>query len=138
MQYDELQQLHQSIISLPKKYPFWLRAFWAQFGPNLCNLMSHDSLSEDLFEDFWHHEVQKIDKVILNHFSKNLILGQYRPSLAQNCTMLYQINCSRDFQKHSSMIWCNSQTLVIFVNFPKRFLFQTSGNHSKNGATLFS
>ena len=116
------------LVNLPKKLPFQLRTIWTQFGPNLCNLMSHDSLIEDLFKVLWHHEVQKIDKISLSHFSKNLLLGQYGPNLAQNCTMLYQINCSRDFQKYSSMMWCNSQTLVIFVNFPKKFLFQTSGN----------
>ena len=84
-------------VNLPKKFPFWLRSFWAQFGPNLCNLMSHDYLSGDFFEVFWHHEVQKIDKVSFNHFSKNLLLGQYGVNLAQNCTMSNQINCSRDF-----------------------------------------
>ena len=31
--------------------------------------------SGDLFEVFWHHEVQKIDKISLNHFSENLLLG---------------------------------------------------------------
>ena len=69
------------LVNLPKKFPFWLRAFWAQFGPNLCNLMSHDSLSEDLFEVLWHHEIQKIDKISLSHFSKNLLLRQYGPNL---------------------------------------------------------
>ena len=63
------------LVNLPKKFPFWLRAIWAQFGPNLSNLMSHDSLSEDLFEVLWHHEVQKIDKISLSHFSKNPLLG---------------------------------------------------------------
>ena len=116
------------LVNLPKTFPFWLRAFWAQFGPHLSNLMSHDSFSGDLFVVFWHNEVQKIDKISLNHFSKNLLLGQYGPNLAQNCTMLHQINCSRDFKKYSSMMWCNSQTLVTFVNFPKKFFFQTSGN----------
>ena len=69
------------LVNLPKKFPFRLRAIWAQFGPNLSNLMSHDSLSEDLFEVLWHHEIQKIDKISLSHFSKNLLLGQYRPKL---------------------------------------------------------
>ena len=65
------------LVNLPKKFPFQRRAIWAQFGPNLCNLMSHDSLSEDLFEVLWHHEIQKIDKISLSHFSKNLLLRQY-------------------------------------------------------------
>ena len=43
--------------------------------------------------------------------------------LAQNYTTLYNINCSSNFQKHSSMIWCNSQTLVILVYFPKKISF---------------
>ena len=34
--------------------------------------MSHDSLSEDLFEVLWHHEIQKIDEISLSNFSKNL------------------------------------------------------------------
>ena len=123
-----ISQTKVLLVNLPKKFPFWPRASQVQFGPDLCNLMYHDSFSGGLFEVFWHHEVQKIDKVSLNHFSKNLLLGQYGPILAQNWTMLYQINCSRDFQKHSSMMWCNSQTLVITVNFLKKFLFQTSGN----------
>ena len=86
------------LVNLPKKLPFQLRTIWTQFGPNLCNLMSHDSLSEDLFEVLWHHEIQKIDKISLSHFSKNLLLGQYRPNLAQNYTILYGINYSRDFR----------------------------------------
>ena len=102
------------LVNLPKKFPFWLRAFWAQFGPNLCNLMFHVSLSGDLFEVFWHYEVQKIDKISLNHFSRNLLLGQYGSNLARNCKMLHQINYSRDFYKHSSMMWCNISHICQF------------------------
>ena len=69
------------LVNLPKEIIFWLRAIWVQFGPNLCNLMSHDSLSEDLFEVLWHHKAQMIDKISLSHFSKNLLLGQYGPTL---------------------------------------------------------
>ena len=45
-------------VSLPKIFSFWARAIWAEFGPKLCNVMSHDSLSEDLFEVLWHDEAQ--------------------------------------------------------------------------------
>ena len=45
-------------VNLPNKFPFWARAIWAKFGPKLCNAMSHDSLSEDLFEVLWHDEAQ--------------------------------------------------------------------------------
>ena len=38
--------------------------------------MSHDSLSQDLLEVFWHHEVQKTDEINLNDFPKNLLLGE--------------------------------------------------------------
>ena len=37
-------------VNLPKKFPLWVRAISAKFGPIFCNLISHDSLSEDLFE----------------------------------------------------------------------------------------
>ena len=37
-------------VILPKKFPFWARAIWAEFGLKICNVMSHDSLSLDLFE----------------------------------------------------------------------------------------
>ena len=45
-------------VNLAKIFPFWARAIWAEFGPKLCNIMSHDSLSEDLFEVLWHDEAQ--------------------------------------------------------------------------------
>ena len=69
------------LVNLLKYFPFWLRTIWAKFGPNLCNLMSHDSLSEDLFEILWHHEIKKIDKISLSHFSKNILLRQFGPNL---------------------------------------------------------
>ena len=37
--------------------------------------MSHDSLSEDLFEVLWHNEVQKIEKIALVIFPKISIWG---------------------------------------------------------------
>ena len=63
------------LVNLPKKFSFQLRAIWAQFVPNLCNLMSHDSLSEDLFEVLWYYEAQKTDKSSLTHFSKKSPFG---------------------------------------------------------------
>ena len=46
------------IVNLPKTFPFWARTIWAEFGPKLCNVMSHDSLSQDLFKVLWHDELQ--------------------------------------------------------------------------------
>ena len=42
-------------VNLPKIFPFWARAIWT---PKLCNVMSHDSLSEGLFELLWHDATQ--------------------------------------------------------------------------------
>ena len=58
-------------VSLPKIFPFWGGAFWAKFRPKLCNIMSHDSLSEDLSEVWQHDEAQyRQTKVALVIFSK--------------------------------------------------------------------
>ena len=70
-------------VNLPKKFPFWARAIWAKFGSKVCNVMSQDSFSEDLFEVLWHDEAQyRQAKVALVIFSKA--------------------------QKHSIMMWCHS------------------------------
>ena len=45
-------------VNLLKIFPFWARPILAEFGPKLCNVMSHDSLSEDLAEVLWHDEAQ--------------------------------------------------------------------------------
>ena len=45
-------------VNLPKIFPFWATAIWAEFWSKLCNVMSRDSLSEDLFEVLWHDEAQ--------------------------------------------------------------------------------
>ena len=39
-------------VNIPKNFPFWVMAISAKFGTILCNLMSHDSLSEDFFCNF--------------------------------------------------------------------------------------
>ena len=62
-------------------------------------------------------------KVVLINFLINLLLGQCGSNLTQNYISLYHINCSKHIQKHFNMIWCNSQTLVILVNFPKKLFF---------------
>ena len=36
-------------VNLPKKFPIRARAICDELGPKLCNVISHDSLSEDLF-----------------------------------------------------------------------------------------
>ena len=46
-------------LNLLEKFPFWVRAISVKFGPILCNRMSHDSLSEDLFEVLWHDNADK-------------------------------------------------------------------------------
>ena len=92
------------LVNLPKKFPFWLRAIWAQFGPNLCNLVSHDSLSEDVFKVLWQHQVQKIDKISLSHFSKNLLLGAIQAQSAPKLHNLISHQLLQRFQKHSSMM----------------------------------
>ena len=43
-------------VNLPLIFPFFARTIWAEFGPKLCNVVSLDSLSEDLFEVLWHNE----------------------------------------------------------------------------------
>ena len=45
-------------VNLPKKFSFWARVIWAEFGPKLCNVMSYDSLFEDLFKVLSYDEVQ--------------------------------------------------------------------------------
>ena len=45
-------------VNLPKIFPFWARAIWAKFGQKLYNVMSHDSLSEELFKVLWRDEAQ--------------------------------------------------------------------------------
>ena len=64
-------------VNLPKKFAFWVRATLAKFGPILCSLMSHDSLSEDLFEILWHDKAQyrwlKVTLVIFPKF-RNILL----------------------------------------------------------------
>ena len=124
MQYNGVQQLDQSNISqFAKKGSFCGQG---QFGPNLVQkyaTLSDDSLSEDLFEILWYDEA--LDKSNLSHFSKKFPFWGIQAHLAEN----YTTNYSRNFQKHSSMVWCNSQTLDIFVTFQKKFLSQTSGKN---------
>ena len=58
-------------VNLPEKLPFWARAIWAEFGPKLCNVTSHHSLSEGPFEVLWHDKAQyKQAKVALVIFPK--------------------------------------------------------------------
>ena len=65
-------------VNLLEKFPFWVRSISAKFGPILCNLMSHDSLSEDLFEVLWHNKAQyrwlKVALVIFPKFRNILSL----------------------------------------------------------------
>ena len=39
-------------------FSLWARAIWAEFGPKLCNIMCHDSFSEDLFDVLCHDKAQ--------------------------------------------------------------------------------
>ena len=81
------------LVNLPKKFPFWARTIQAQFGPKLLNLISHDSFSETLFEILQYDGAKQIGKGRFSYFS--------------------------EFQKPCSMVWYNSQRLVVLVNFPK-------------------
>ena len=47
-----------NISQFTQKVPFQARTTEAQFGPKLWNIMSHDSLSEDLLEVLWHDKTQ--------------------------------------------------------------------------------
>ena len=138
MKYDGYNsQTKLLLVNLPRKAPFWLRAIWVQFGFNLFKPMSHDSLSEDLFEVLWHHEVQKIVKISLIHFSKNLLLGQYQPNLKPS--VLGFALCGFFFKCCSMKI--HSRYTMVTVSFTKISLLCQNGqfgtNLDKNYATLF-
>ena len=124
-------QTKAMFVKLPKKISFWGKG-------KVYNLLSHDSLYQDLLKFYhmiWHNGQTK---VALVNFLKNILLGQYGPNLAQTYTTLYLINYCRDFQKHFSMMGCIIQTLVILVNFSKKFLYGARDNYGKNYATFFS
>ena len=71
--------------------------------------MSHDSLSEDLFEVLLHDEA--LAKSSLRHFfQKNFLFGQNGPNMAQN-------------YKPIALEVCNSSRLVTFVKLSKKILF---------------
>ena len=100
MQYDGVPQFDQSNISqFTQKIPFQARTTEAQLGPKLQNIMSHDSLSEDLLEVLWHDETQQINKSSASHFSKKIYfcgnMGSIWPKITQ--TYMTLTNCSRDF-----------------------------------------
>ena len=48
----------KAAVNLRPKFPFWAREIWAKYGPIWCNVMSHDSLSEDIFEVLWRDMAQ--------------------------------------------------------------------------------
>ena len=92
-----------------------------QFGSNLVQnyanlyLMIHSLRIFLKFFGMMRHQT----KVVLVTCPKKIPFCAIQAHLAQN----YRTNCSRDFKKYSSKMWCNSETLVIFVNFPKNSLF---------------
>ena len=119
MQYDGVQQLDQSNISqFAKKVPFLRKG---NLGPVCPCLMIHSLRIYLKFCGMMRHQT----KVALVTFPKKFLFWA-----------IYTTNCSREFQKHSSMMWCNSQTLVRFVNFPEKLLFKTSVNSGKNGTMV--
>ena len=125
-----------TFVSLPKKFPSRQEKL-IQFGSKLSDLMFHVSLSESCFKFLWHCVVQYIGKRNFSQiFQNNIIFEQYGPHLAQNHTA--HIKFSKDFYEHTGMMKCNSYTLVILVNLPRKFLFGARGNLSTNYATLFS
>ena len=99
--------------------------------------MSYDSLSEDLFEVLWHHEIQKIDKISLSHFFQKSPFGAI---WAQSGTFCLMICSFWIFFKCCSMKVYGRYTMVT-VNFAKISLLGQNGqfwpNLGKNYATLF-
>ena len=132
MQYDGYNSQTKVIVNLPKKIPFLGKG---NLGPIWSKIMQPCPMIHSLkiflkFFGMMRHQT----KVALVTFPKELPFWAIQAHLTQN----YATNCSRGFQKHSSMMWCNSYTLVIFVNFPKKFSFWARGNQGKNYATLYS
>ena len=60
------------LVNLHKQSPFGAKAIWTQFGSRLYNIMSHDSLSEDVLEVLWYNEAQWIGKSSVSQFSKKI------------------------------------------------------------------
>ena len=129
MQYDRVEYFDQSIIGyLPKIFSLWVKAIGAQFWPNLYSLISHD-----LFEDLWHHAIQKIDQSRLSHFSKNLLLGQYGPNLEP--FVLWFALCG--FLKCCSMKIC-TRCAMVTVGFIKISLLGQNGQIGLNLAKNYA
>ena len=61
-----------------KKFPLWARTILSEFGPKLCDVMPHHSLSEGLFEILWHDKAryrqEKVALVIFLKFRNTLSL----------------------------------------------------------------
>ena len=88
MQYDGVKYIKVILVNFPKNS----LSVQVQFGPDLgqscTNLMSYDSLSEDLFEVLWHDEALQI-LTALQIFTKILACGvivrhQSHQSIFQN------------------------------------------------------
>ena len=109
LQYDGIQYLDRTYRKkFTQKVPS-RKGQLIPFGPTLSNLIFHDSLSDNFFEfcDMIRHNTQT--KVTIVKFS-------------------IKVSCSRDLQKHFSIMECNSQTLVKLVNSPRKLPFWARGN----------
>ena len=119
-------------------------------------ITSHDSLSKNF--EIWYDGVQQLHQSN-SQLPKNSLSGQgqFGPNLGENyaalCLMIHSLRIFLKFcgmmrnnidrqkqpfkaQKHSIMTQCDSQTLVILANFPKKISFCTRDNFGKNYGNL--
>ena len=126
-------------------------------------IMFHDSLSKNF--EIQYDGVQQLHQSSRQSiYQKNFLSGKGRsgPTLDQKyatlCLIIHSLRIFLKFcrmmrhnidrksslchffevQKHSIMLWCDSQTLIILANFPKKISFWTRDNFGRNYATLFS
>ena len=122
------------LVNLTKNFPFCLRAIWAQCGPNLRNLMSHDSLSEDLLKFCGIMRYRRQTTLVI--FPKIFFWGNMGP--------IWNL-LSYDLLFVDFFICCSmtvySRYAMVTVNFAKVSLLGLNGqfgpNLGKNYATLF-
>ena len=103
-------------------------AFWAQFRPNICNLMSqaimsHGSLSKSF--EMQYNGVTQLAQSNTSQFTKKFPFGAttIEAQLGQNYTTYLMIHSLRIFLKFSCMMRHNRQTKVVLVVFPKQSSF---------------
>ena len=82
----------------------------------------------------------KLTSVNFSKTSPLSISGKFVSNLAQNYNMLYLMtfHTLRIFLRHCSMMGHSRQTIVVLVNFPKKFPFQAKGQFGPNLAQNYS